>query len=434
MKQPMESYHIDRYEFTNLQAAIESGVAKKPAVFEAFTRYVPKGALRPRDFGVGDLASERFGVVAGIERLVAAVYHMGFRFDMRPLAFLDPATQDFLRNYTFRGTLRAYRDGDFYLTGSPVVQVEGTFADCVLLETIILSILNHDCAIATQASKLAQIANPRPLIDMATRRTHDAAAVDVARAAYLGGFVGTSNMEAGRQFDIPTIGTAAHCLILAHDTELDAFRAQARTMGWNTTYLIDTYDVEQGTRYAVAACLEVTGHFPAAVRIDSGDKLVVAKRVRTILDEAGATQTRITASGEIGERELYRLREAPIDSYGIGTVLTRDAASPGFVYKLVQIGDRAVEKRSPGKVSKGGRKMVARDWEDDCNECQRVIGQRPVDLISTEQQPHGEPVLVEYITKGILNREALPTPNESRRFHLEQVRRLTTPAVKEEIA
>src|SRR6478609_3258783 len=224
----------DRYELTMLQAAIADGTVDRACVFEVFTRRLPAG--------------RRYGVVAGTARLMQAITEFRFGDDelsaLRP--FLDEPTLDFLAGYHFNGDIDGYPEGELFFPDSPVLSVSGTFGATVILETLVLSILNHDCAIASAAARMASAAGDRPLIEMGSRRTHEEAAVAAARAAYLAGFSSTSNLEAGRRYGIPTAGTAAHAFILLHESEEAAFASQVRALGTGTTLLVDTYDITAG--------------------------------------------------------------------------------------------------------------------------------------------------------------------------------------------
>ena len=269
----------DHYELTMLRAALRSGAASRRAVFEMFARHLPSG--------------RRYGVVAGTGRLLDSLAE--FRFGDAELAFLERAqivdaeTLEFLRDYRFSGSIWGYAEGDCYFPGSPILVVEGTFAESVILETLALSIFNHDCAIASAASRMATAAAGRTLVEMGSRRTHELSAVAAARAAYIAGFTSTSNLRAGFQYGVPTTGTSAHAFTLVHDDERHAFQAQLDSLGTGTTLLVDTYDVPTAIRNAVAAA----GPGLGAVRIDSGDLAVVAREVRAQLDFLGAAKTRI---------------------------------------------------------------------------------------------------------------------------------------------
>ena len=342
----------DHYELTMIQAALQSGAAQRRCVFEVFARSLP--------------GRRRYGVVAGVGRLVEDLPR--FRYDADSLEFLaatgviDGATCEWLSSYRFSGSIDGYAEGDAYFPGSPVLVVEGTFAECVVLETLILSVLNHDSAIATAAARMICAAGDRPCIEMGSRRTHELAAVASARAAYIAGFAATSNLAAGDRWGVPTTGTAAHAFTLVHDDEETAFASQVKALGPGTTLLVDTYDVEQGIRKAVGAA----GPGLGAIRLDSGDLLPLAHRARQLLDELGATETRIVVTSDLDENSIARLGAAPVDGYGVGTSLVTGSGVPtaGFVYKLVARetadGWLPVEKKSVGKVSAGGRKWAAR--------------------------------------------------------------------------
>ncbi|HEY4993262.1 MAG TPA: nicotinate phosphoribosyltransferase [Nakamurella sp.] len=336
----------DRYELTMLQAAIGDGTADRDCVFEVFTRRLPPG--------------RRYGVVAGSARLVEAI--AGFTFGDDELAalrpFLDAATLDLLAGYRFDGDIDGYPEGELYFPASPVLTVSGSFGAAVILETLVLSILNHDCAIASAAARMAWAAGDRPLIEMGTRRTHEESAVAAARAAYLAGFSATSNLEAGRRFGIPTAGTAAHAFTLLHDSEEAAFASQVATLGVGTTLLVDTYDITAGIETAV----KVAGPELGAIRIDSGDLGVLTRAARRQLDSLGAVGTKIVLSGDLDEYAIAALRADPVDVYGVGTSLVTGSGAPtaGMVYKLVAVDGRAVEKRSADKQSHGGRKSALR--------------------------------------------------------------------------
>lgn len=343
----------DHYELTMLQAALADGTAHRHAVFELFARRLPTG--------------RRYGVVAGTGRLLDALEE--FRFDtdtvgwLRERGVVDDATCDWLADYRFTGDVWGYPEGELYFPASPVLVVEGTFAEAVVLETLFLSVLNHDSAIASAAARMVGAADGRPCIEMGSRRTHERAAVAAARAAYVAGFATTSNLEAGRTHGIPTAGTSAHSFTLLHDTERDAFTAQVASLGVGTTLLVDTYDIEEAVRTGI----DVAGPDLGAVRIDSGDLPSLARRVREQLDALGATSTRIVVTSDLDEHAIAGLAAAPVDGYGVGTSLVTGSGAPtsGFVYKLVARADDGdalvpVAKRSADKASVGGRKWALR--------------------------------------------------------------------------
>ncbi|MET0736253.1 MAG: nicotinate phosphoribosyltransferase [Microbacterium sp.] len=346
----------DRYEFTMLEAALRDGTAQRRCVFELFSRRLSGG--------------RRFGVVAGTGRLLSLI--RDFRPSEDDLRFLrdekvvDAATLEFLEGYRFTGTLTGYREGELYFPGSPVLTVEGTFAEAVVLETLALSVLNHDSAIATAAARMSVAAGDRPLSEMGSRRAGERSAVAAARASFIAGFDATSNLEAGRRWGIPTMGTAAHSWTLLHDDEEDAFRSQVDAFGTGTTLLVDTYDIERG----VGTAIRVAGTELGGVRLDSGDLPIVAAEVRAQLDALGATSTKITVTSDLDEFAIASLAASPVDSYGVGTSVVTGSGVPtsGMVYKLVARQDAAggwvpVAKASADKASKGGRKAAFRTLE-----------------------------------------------------------------------
>jgi nicotinate phosphoribosyltransferase len=341
----------DKYELTMLTAALHDGTAHRRTTFEVFARRLPEG--------------RRYGVVAGTARFVEALAQ--FTFDESALSalsdFCDRETLAYLADYRFRGDVDGYAEGELYFPGSPVLAVHGTFGECVILETLALSILNHDTAIASAAARMVSAAQGRALIEMGSRRTHEQAAVAAARAAYIAGFAGSSNLEAQRTFGVPALGTSAHAFTLLHTTpdgpdEKSAFRAQVDALGVGTTLLVDTYDITAG----VANAVEVAGPELGAVRIDSGDLGVLARQVRDQLDGLGAHRTRIVVSGDLDEFAIAALRAEPVDTYGVGTSVVTGSGAPtaGMVYKLVEVDGIPVEKRSLHKESHGGRKAALR--------------------------------------------------------------------------
>jgi nicotinate phosphoribosyltransferase len=397
---PSTALFTDQYELTMLQAALKAGTAERRSVFEVFTRRLPDG--------------RRYGVVAGTGRVLDAVEN--FRFDAGVLGFLsergivDEATLEWLADYRFTGDVWGYPEGEVYFPGSPIMRVEGSFAECVLLETVILSILNHDSAIAAAASRMSSAAGHRPLIEMGARRTHELAAVAASRAAYVGGFASTSDLAAGFRYNIPTVGTSAHAFTLLHDLERDAFQAQVNSLGRNTTLLVDTYDVAEAVRTAV----EVAGPELGAVRIDSGDLLLVAHRVRQQLDELGATSTKIIVTSDLDEYAIASLAAAPVDAYGVGTQLVTGSGHPtcSMVYKLVARAESAdpkaplvpvAKKSSGGKTSIGGRKWAARRLDTDGVAEAEVVGTGAVPAELADRQ-----LLVELVKGGdVVAREPL---------------------------
>nr|WP_273400338.1 nicotinate phosphoribosyltransferase [Bifidobacterium indicum] len=388
----------DMYEYTMLDAALQDGTASRRSVFEVYTRHLPEG--------------RRYGVVAGTGRILDAIEH--FRPTEEELRFLSdrkivsPATIKWLENFRFTGTIRGYREGEIFFPDSPVLQVEGGFGECTLLETIILSILNYDSAVASAASRMVSAAKGRPCMDMGARRANEYAAVAAARAAIVGGFQGTSNLLAAQRYGFKAIGTAAHSFTLLHDTERDAFVAQINALGRNTTLLTDTYSIDEAVRTAV----EVAGPDLGGVRIDSGDLGSLAQRVRHQLDALGATKATITVTNDLDEYAIASLQTAPVDSYGVGTMLVTGSGSPtcAMVYKLTERENssgamQAVAKKSVGKASVPGRKLAYRSYEYNLANAEHVISGTEEALAGFNPEPDWRDLLVTYVDHGSINKE-----------------------------
>ncbi|GGK70006.1 nicotinate phosphoribosyltransferase [Nocardia camponoti] len=381
----------DQYELTMLAAALADGSAQRECVFEVFARRLPTG--------------RRYGVVAGTGRLLDAL--ADFRFTEPELdvvsRFLDPATVEWLSNYRFTGDIDGYPEGELYFPGSPILTVRGSFAESVLLETLILSIYNHDSAIASAAARMVSAASGRRMIEMGSRRTHEWAAPASSRAAYLAGFDATSNLQAVREFGVPGAGTSAHAFTLLHsgadgEHEAEAFRSQVAVQGVGTTLLVDTFDITRG----VATAVEVAGPELGGVRIDSGDLGVLARQVRDQLDGLGATKTRIVVSGDLDEYAIAALRAEPVDVYGVGTSVVVGSGAPtaGMVYKLVEVDGIPVAKRSSHKESRGGAKSALRLARPTGTVVEEVIypanGEAPV-----SEEFTARPLQVPMVRKGV---------------------------------
>jgi nicotinate phosphoribosyltransferase len=416
--QPRTSLYTDHYELTMLQGALQSGAAHRKSVFEVFARRLPDG--------------RRYGIVGGTGRLLEGVAN--FRFGQPELEFLrsngvvNEETLEYLAGYSFSGDIWGYPEGEAYFPNSPILIVESTFAEACILETYLLSVLNHDSAIASAASRMITAAGHRPCIEMGSRRTQEESATAAARAAVIAGFDSTSNLEAGLRYGLKTVGTAAHSFTLLHDTEREAFEAQIAAFGPGTTLLVDTYDVEAAVRTAV----ELAGDKLGAVRLDSGDLVAQAQWVRQLLDELGNEHTKIVVTSDLDEYAIAALQAAPVDSYGVGTSLVTGSGAPtaGMVYKLVSRTDDAgefipVAKTAKNKTSRGGRKYALRKLNDRGTATQEIvgIGHRP------EDDGNDRPLLQQFIKNG----ELLPGwtgpegVQRARRRHAETMKEL--PAV-----
>lgn len=355
------AFLTDKYEVTMLQAMLRAGRADHRAVFDLFARRLPKG--------------RRYGVVGGVGRVVEAVKN--FRFTDEQIAYLeadpiiDKATVNYLRDYKFRGIIVGQPEGSLYFPNTPIITVIGTFADCVLLETLLLSIMNHDSAVMSAASRMVTAAEGMPMIEMGSRRTSEISAIAAARAAYIAGFNATSNLQAGHLYQIPTTGTSAHAYTLAYgpDGEEQSFYDQMVALGTDTTILVDTYNIPEGIRRAVHAANTLGASGPGGIRIDSGDLHEETVNARALLDSLGAIDTKIVLSSDIDEYTISEMKErgTPVDAVGAGTRVVTGSGAPTaeMVYKLVQINDTPVSKRAEGKVSTGGIKVTYREFHED---------------------------------------------------------------------
>ncbi len=347
----------DHYELTMVSAALKDGTADRHCVFEVFARRLPPG--------------RRYGVVAGAGRLVEALE--AFRFGEAETSFLtktgvvDDDTAAWLADYRFTGDIDGYAEGELFFPGSPILTVSGTFADCVVLETLVLSVLNHDCAVAAAAARMVTAARGRPLIEMGSRRTHEQSAVAAAR----------------------------HAFTLLHDDESAAFSSQVSALGKQTTLLVDTYDISQGIRNAVA----VAGPGLRSIRIDSGDLSVLAAQSRELLDSLGAVDTKIVVSGDLDEFSIASLAAEPVDAYGAGTAVVSGSGAPtaGLVYKLVEVDGRPVVKRSENKATIGGRKTAIRRHKPTGTATEEII----VSQGTPAAQTHDRPLQVPFVRSGL---------------------------------
>ena len=391
----------DHYELTMVNAALRDGTADRACVFEVFARRLPTG--------------RRYGVVAGTARLLDAL--ADYRFSPEDIAYLrstnvvDEATAAWLADYHFSGEISGYAEGELFFPGSPILTVSGGFAECVMLETLILSVFNFDCAIAAAAARMVTAARGRTLIEMGSRRAQESAAVAAARAAYLAGFTSTSNLAAGRAYGIPTTGKAAHAFTLLHADEPTAFTSQVAALGKQTTLLVDTYDISQGIRNAIA----VAGPDLRAIRIDSGDLSVLAAQSRALLDSLGAPDTKIVVSGDLDEYAIAALAAEPVDVYGAGTAVVTGSGAPtaGLVYKLVEVEGRPVVKRSENKGTVGGRKTAVRRHKPTGTATEEIV----VSQGAADHQAGDRLLQRTYVTDGVF---AAPIPLAESREHLRE--------------
>jgi len=344
----------DLYELTMLRAYHAEGLTARAA----FSLYVR------------DLPPERnFLIAAGLEDVLDYLERLAFSAEalehLRSLPQFDDAFVNWLARLRFTGDVHAIPEGTPVFAGEPLLEVEAPIAEAQLVETYLLNQITFQTLIASKGARVVAVAGGKPVIDFGTRRTHGTdAALKAARALFLAGFEATSNVEAGRLYDIPVMGTMAHSYVQAHDDELDAFREFSRLYP-GSVLLVDTYDTEQGVRHAIRVAGERRDSFTlGAVRLDSGDLLAHAVRARELLDEAGLQDISIVASGGLDEHRIAELEcaGAPINSYAVGTRVGTSADTPLLesVYKLVAYRGTGRSKRSEGKATLPGRKQVFR--------------------------------------------------------------------------
>ena len=345
--------HTDMYQLNMMKSYWELGDAGKTAVFEVYFRENP--------FGLG------YAVFAGLERVVDYVKNL--RFTESDLDYLRE-TQDYpeefleyLKNFAFSGTIRSALEGDLVFANEPILQVEGPLAECQLLETAILNVVNFQTLIATKASEMKSVVGDDPLLEFGTRRAQEMdAAIWGTRAAVIGGADATSNVRASKIFGIPASGTHAHAMVQAYDTEYEAFMAYAKTHK-NCVFLVDTFDtLKTGVPNAIRVANEMGEKINfLGVRLDSGDMAYISKQVRTQLDEAGYPDAKIYASNSLDSKTILNLKMqgAKIDVWGVGTRLITafDQPALGAVYKLVAIEDKNGNMRNTIKLTSNAAKM-----------------------------------------------------------------------------
>jgi nicotinate phosphoribosyltransferase len=367
-------------------------------------------------------------VAAGLRDVIE--YLESFSFDRAALDHLSTLglfTDDFLHflsGLRFTGDVWAVPEGRVFFTGEPVLEVTAPIIEAQIVETFIINQINFQSLIATKAARCVHAAAGRAVVDFALRRTHGAdAGIKVARASFIAGFAGTSNVRAGQLYGIPAVGTMAHSFISSFENELEAFRAYAASFPNDAILLIDTYDTLQGARNAVHLGRELAarGHRLVGVRIDSGDLASLAQAVRRILDEAGLKEVKIIGSGGLDEYDLAQFAEAniPYDSYGVGTKMGVSADAPwaDTAYKLVEYEDRGVLKLSTGKESCPGKKQVLRFHTDQGRFSRDVV------VLRGEQLPGAEPLLTQALRGGKINGR-LATLADSRTICRDELSRL----------
>jgi nicotinate phosphoribosyltransferase len=389
----VDALRTDLYQLTMAAGYFHRGMASRTATCEMFVRRLPRG--------------RRFLVAMGLERFLR--YLEDLRFTDEQIAYLStipaladamtPAFGDYLRAFRFRGDVWAVPEGTAFFAREPILRVTAPLIEAQIVETFLLSAVNHATMVASKAARVVLSAGDAGVVEFGTRRTHPEAALDAARAAYAVGFAGTSNVEAGMRFGLPVVGTAAHMWTMAHPSEEAAFEAYVAVFPSASILLIDTYDTLEGARRAAVIARDKL----KGVRLDSGDLGALSAAVRRILDDAGCASARIVASGDLNEHKIAELRRAgaPIDLYGVGTdlVTSRDAPALGGVYKLVEIGEGAelapIAKFSEGKATLPGAHQLYRARGDGGQIARDVIA------LADEPAPEGaEPLLAQVMRAG----------------------------------
>ena len=409
---PIPALAVDLYELTMAASYFENRKSER-AAFSLFVRTYPPG--------------RRYFVSAGLEDALGYLSRLSFGRDeiayLRSLGLFTGEFLAYLRGFRFTGDVYAIPEGRLFFADEPVLEVEAPLIEAQIVETCLINIINLQAMIATKASRCLQAAGPRRLVDFSLRRTQGLeAGLKAARASFIGGFAGTSNVLAGRVYGIPVFGTMAHSFVTSFEAEVDAFRAYARSFPESAVLLIDTYNTLAGVAKAAVVGKEMSarGERLRGVRLDSGDIAGLSRKVRQILVQAGLGEASIVASGGLDERKIAEIisRGGDIDSFGVGTRMGVSADAPylDMAYKMVELGGRPVLKLSPGKASLGGRKQVFRLPLPSGALKRDVIGLR-------DEALPGEPLLRKVMGRGeILGR--LPALPEIQKTFLGEIAKL----------
>jgi nicotinate phosphoribosyltransferase len=392
------SLFTDLYELTMAQAYWQSGVTGE-ACFSLFVRRLP--------------TNRGYLVFTGLEDMLDALN--GLRFSegdigqLRSMGLFDEGFLEFLADLRFTGSARAMPEATVFFANEPVLEVTAPVIEAQIVETFLLNLFNTQTMLATKAARVVGAAGGRSVIDFAARRTQGIdAAIKLARAAYIAGFAGTSNVLAARRYGIPAVGTMAHSFITSFDSELEAFDAYAASFPDSSTFLVDTYDTMEGVRNAVVVAKRMgeRGHELNAIRLDSGDLLSLSLEARAVLDAAGLSNVQTLASGGLDEYEVecLILAGAAIDGFGVGTNVGTSADYPWLdcVYKMVEYAGRSTVKLSEDKETLAGPKQVFRRVNADGMYAGDVVG------CADEPTPDGmEALLSDVMRDGERLHEAL---------------------------
>ena len=403
--------HTDAYEINMMDTYFEQGIQNRHAVFEAYFRKLP--------FGNG------YAVFAGLEHVIDYIQNIHFTEDdisyLKSVGDYSPAFLEYLKKFEFKGTIRSALEGDLVFNNEPIVQVEGTIAECQLVETAILNIVNYQTLIATKAARIRTVAGSDPLLEFGSRRAQEtAAAIWGTRATIIGGFDATSNVLAGKKFGIPISGTHAHSMVEAYGSDYEAFKAYAQTHR-ECVFLVDTYDT---LRSGVPSAIRVANEFGdqidfQGVRIDSGDMAYISKRVRQMLDDAGYPDAKIYASNDLDEQTItsLKMQGAKIDIWGVGTkVITAfDQPALGAVYKMVSVENEDGEMVDTIKISSNAEKISTPGKKQVWRLTNRVDGKTEGDYVAlADEDPRKEDTLYlfhpqyTYINRTLKNFDARP--------------------------
>jgi len=380
----------DLYELTMAACYFEQKMFDE-ATFSLFVRDYP--------------AHRRYFVAAGLEEVLN--YLKNLRFSAEDLDYLEQAKLfrssflSYLENFRFRGDVYALPEGRIFFASEPLLEISAPLIEAQIVETFIINAVNLQTMIATKASRCFQAAWPRKLVDFSLRRTHGVdAGLKVARASFIGGFIGTSNVLAGKIYGLPIFGTMAHSFITSFNKEIEAFQAFAQSFPDNTVFLVDTYDTIAGVRKAVKIGKKIAreGKKLKGVRLDSGDMVSLSQQVRQILLKEGLKEVTIFASGGFDEYNIQEILEkgGTIDSFGVGTKMGVSADAPylDMAYKLAQYKDRPVLKLSPRKMTLPSEKQVFRFKNDEGKLLKDIIGLRD------DKLEGGEPLLKKVMAEG----------------------------------
>jgi nicotinate phosphoribosyltransferase len=346
----------DLYQLTMLQSYWRRDMSA-PATFDLFVRHLPP--------------NRRFLIACGLEGALEYLSSLRFTTDdiayLRSLERFDETFLVWLEALRFTGVVWAMPEGEAFFAGEPILRVTAPLPEAQLVETFLLNAVLYPSAVASKAARCVLAAEGRAVVDFSLRRDHGTdAALKAARAAWIAGAAGTSNVLAGKTFGIPVLGTMAHSYVMAFDDETEAFRAYAEEFPEAAVLLVDTYDAEEGIRRAATVGREMAarGQTLRGIRLDSGDVIALAKTARAVMEQAGLPSVQIFVSGDLNERRIAEIvaSGAPVDAFGVGTELGVVADAPVLpgVYKLAEYAGRIRAKRSPAKATLGGRKQVWR--------------------------------------------------------------------------